>query len=369
MRTLVVAGEASGDAHAAAVVRQLQAAGASITAVGGPALAATGAEIVAGIDSLAVLGFVDVLAKLPHLASLKSDLEKRLRRDRFDLLLTVDYPGFNLRLAAAARRLGVPVLHYIGPQVWAWRAGRLATLRAVTNHVALILPFEKPLYDAAGVTATHVGHPLLDDAVVEPGAPDYDLGCFPGSRPQELARHLPVLLEAAVRLRAARPGLRILWSRAPTVAAAPYAAALAAHGFDAGDLTGEPARVAMRRCRASLVASGTATLEAALAERPFAVLYRTGRINFAVARRLVRLPHVALANLVAGEGVVREYLQDAASPAALAAEAARLLDDEAERERITRGLQRIRARLGPPGAAARVAALALAVAKQPVEAA
>jgi lipid-A-disaccharide synthase len=157
--------------------------------------------------------------------------------------------------------------------------------------------------------------------------------------------------------------LRIVVSRAPGVAADAIAPALAHWGFDPErDLVAEPARILMRRCRAMLVASGTATLEAALAARPFAVLYRTNRINYAVARRLVHVPHVALANLVAGEGVVREYLQDAATPAALAAEATRLLDDDTERRRIVAGLERVRERLGPPGASARVAQLATEIA-------
>jgi len=359
MRILLVAGEASGDAHAGPVVARLRAAGAEVVAVGGPAVRAAGAEIVCGIDELAVLGFVEVARRLPRLVSLARQLEQRLRERPFDLFLGVDYPGFNLRFEARVRRLGIPVLHYIGPQVWAWRARRLETLRRVTTHVALVLPFEKPLYDRAGIAATWVGHPLLDDPAPEV-EPDRDVGIFPGSRPQELAHHLPVLLETAARLRSGRPGLSVLVSRAPTVEPALFAARLAAHGFDAdADATDAPARSAMRRCRAMLVASGTATLEAALAERPFAVLYRTARLNWEVARRLVHLPYVALANLVAGERVVREYLQAEATPAALASEVERLLDDEPERQRMLAKLREVRARLGPPGAADRVTRLAL----------
>jgi lipid-A-disaccharide synthase len=362
MRILLVAGEASGDAHAGPVAARLHGAGAEVVAVGGPAVSAAGAEIVCGIDELAVLGFVEVARRLPRFLDLARRLEQRLREKPFDLFLSVDYPGFNLRFAARARRLGVPVLHYIGPQVWAWRAGRLETLRRVATHVALVLPFEKPLYDRAGIAATYVGHPLLDHPSM-PCEPDRDVGIFPGSRPQELSRHLPVLLDAVAELRHRRPTTSLLVSRAPTVDPTRFAATLAAHGFDAtADSTDAPARVAMPRCRALLVASGTATLEAALAERPFAVLYRTGRLNWEVARRLVQLPYVALANLVAGEMVVREYLQSRATPGALAAEAERLLDDEPERRRIQGKLRDVRSRLGPPGAAERVARLALDIA-------
>jgi lipid-A-disaccharide synthase len=359
MRVLMVAGEASGDAHAAAVARRLRAAGAEIVAVGGPALAAAGAEILAGIDALAVLGFAEVVSRLPRILAVKRAIEQRLAREHFDLFLPVDYPGFNLRVARSARRRGVPVLYYVGPQVWAWRAGRLRTVARVTNHVALILPFEKPLYDAAGIPATFVGHPLLDDAVPADLVPDRDLGLFPGSRAQEIERHLPVLLATARRLHTSRGELRLLVSQAPTAPRQRMEEMLRSQGFDPGKhLVSEPARIAMRRCRALLVASGTATLEAALAERPFAVLYRTGKISYRIAAKLVHVPHVALANLVAGEAVVREYLQEAATPDRLAEEVRRLLDDETERQRILQGLQRIRSRLGTAGAAERVAALA-----------
>src|SRR5262249_11068304 len=325
MRVLVVTGEASGDAHAAKVARALQSHGASITAVGGPALAAAGARMLARIESLSVVGFAAVVGRLPALWSLERRLAAAFRQREFDVVVPVDFAGFNLRVARAATRAGLPVLYFIGPQVWAWRAGRLRALKRWTRHVALILPFEKPLYDAAGVRASFVGHPLLDDPVREAAAVDCDLGLFPGSRPQEIKRHLPVLLDAASLLRRRRGGLRLLLSRAPTVDAKAMAAALRTRGFDPhGTLTDEPARAAMQRCRALLVASGTATLEAALAERPFAVLYRAGWLDYEVARRLVRVSSIALANLVAGEKVVREYLQARASAPALAAEAERL---------------------------------------------
>jgi lipid-A-disaccharide synthase len=364
MRILIATGEPSGDAHAAKVVPHLVRAGFAVDAVGGPALAAAGATLVDDIAALSVIGLVEVVGRLPRLWRLQSRLAAALRARRWDVLLTVDYPGFNLRLAQVAHRAGIPVVHYVGPQVWAWRAHRLRVLRRAVDHVALVLPFEPPLYAAAGVAATFVGHPLLDDPQPPPAPPDFDLGLFPGSRPQEIERHLDVLLAAAARVRAARPGLRVLVSRAPSVDPARFTAAVAAHGFAPESITAAPARSALSRCRAALVKSGTTTLEAALAATPFAVLYRTSPLTFAIARRLVRVPFVALANLVAGEAVVREYLQGAATPTTLAAEAERLLDDEGERRRIAEGCARVRARLGEPGAAARVAALVVRVAEK-----
>lgn len=353
-------GEASGDAHAAKVVRQLRARGAQVVAVGGRELSKAGAELLRSIDELSVLGFVEVVRRLPQFWALKRQLDGHLESGSFDLFLPVDFPGLNLRLAATARRAGVPVLYYIGPQVWAWRAGRLRRMRQHVDHVALILPFEKAQYDAQGIAATFVGHPLLDDPPAHPvEGSDVDLGLFPGSRRQEVVRHLPLLLQATQRVRSRHPQLRMLVSRAATAPEGWMRAALRQHGFDPGrELVDAPARELMQRVRACVVASGTATLEAALSRRPFAVIYRTGRLNYAVARRLVQVPYVSLANLVAGKEVVREYVQDALDVAALAREIDALLHDAVHRRRILRGLEGIRVRLGEPGAAERVADLA-----------
>jgi lipid-A-disaccharide synthase len=199
MRVLVVTGEASGDVHAAKVVRHLHDAGAQVAAVGGPALAATGARILERVEALTVVGLLEVAGRIPRLLALKRRIDAALRAREYDLVLLVDYAGFNLRLAASAQRAGIPVLYFVGPQVWAWRAHRLGAMRRNVDHVALILPFEKPHYDAAGVPATFVGHPLLDDPAAMEVEADRDLGLFPGSRPQEIAQHLPLLLAAAAR--------------------------------------------------------------------------------------------------------------------------------------------------------------------------
>ena len=359
MRVLVSVGEASGDAHAAKVVRCLRARGATVVAVGGRELERAGATLVESIDQLSVLGFVEVIRRLPRFWTLKHRLDDLLHSGSFDLFLPVDFPGFNMRLAASAHHAGVPVLYYVGPQVWAWRARRLHRLRQHVDHVALILPFEKPLYEAAGVASTFVGHPLLDDPVPAPPTPDYDLGLFPGSRRQEVVRHLPVLLQAVRRARQTSGALRVIVSCASTAPVEWMRVTLQAHGFNPDtELSDAPARELMQRVRASLVASGTATLEAALARRPFAVFYRTGRLNYAVARRLVHVPHVALVNLVAGREVVREYVQGALDVAALAREIDVLLHDATERQRIVGELDVVRARLGTAGASQRVAELA-----------
>jgi len=313
---------------------------------------------VADIDDLAVVGVLEVLRHLPRILRIRRRLEAEIRSGAYDLLLTVDYPGLNLRLARTAHRVGLPVLHYIGPQVWAWRAHRLRTLRDHVDRVALVLPFEQPLYEQAGVRATFVGHPLLDDVHPDRDT-DCDLAVFPGSRRQEILGHLPILLEAVSRVRDQRGPLRPQISLTSPALRPRVAALLERSGFDPETtLTHEEAGGLMRRARASLVASGTATLEAALAGRPFAVFYRTSPLTYAIARRLVKVKWVSLANLVADAPLVREYIQRDCNATALQGEIEALLFDDAVRQRIQAGCATVRQRLGEPGASQRVARLA-----------
>jgi lipid-A-disaccharide synthase len=358
MRVLLVAGEASGDAHAAKVARLLLERGASISAVVGERLRRLPVRPLADVDDLSVVGVSEVLRRLPRILRVRRRLEQEIRSGRYDLLLTVDYPGLNLRLARTAHRHGVPVLHYIGPQVWAWRAHRLRTLRECVDHVALVLPFEEPMYRSAGVRASFVGHPLLEDTY-ETVAPEADLALFPGSRRQEIDHHLPTLLQTAAAYRQRHADLELRVSLAAPGMRDEVARRIDAAGFDAdSSLVDEPAGQLMCRSRASLVASGTATLEAALAGKPFAVFYRTSALTFAIARRLVKVRHVALANLVAEHPFVREYLQADFRVDTLLEEVERLLLDDAERHRIATACAAVRQRLGEPGASARVARLA-----------
>lgn len=330
--------------------------------IGGPRMEAAGVELLAGLDELAVMGFAEVVSRLAFFWRLERRLLKVLDAG-VDLVLPVDYPGLNLRMARHAHARGVPVLYYISPQVWAWKPHRVAALARDTDHVAVILPFEEPLLRQAGARVTFVGHPLLerDEAVAERHVfarkhhldPDRPvLALFPGSRAQEVKRHLRLFVDTARRLRHRRPDLQAAVARVPT---------LAPELFEDVDLPlVSDGRALLRHARAALVKSGTTTLEAALEGTPFVTVYRTHPLTFALAKRLVRVEHVALANLVAGERVVPEVLQGDATVARLTREVEPLLDEVSpQRRRVQEGLSRVRAALGAPGAAERVSAIAV----------
>jgi len=323
---------------------------------------AEGVELMADLEDLAVMGFVEVARHLAFFRRLLRRVTRLLASGEVDLVIPVDYPGFNLRVARAAHERGVPVLYYISPQVWAWKAGRARQLARHAARVAVILPFEVDVLRSVGARVTFVGHPLLerDDDVMDRSAFcarwDLDperpiLALLPGSRRQEIERHLRVFVEAASKVRARMPDVQPILARASSVSSTALAKAHLPVVDDTGAL--------LRHARAALVKSGTSTLETALAGTPFVVAYRTHPLTFWLARRLVRVEHVALANLVAGEGVVPEVLQSEATPGRLAELLLPLLDESSpERARQVSGLAKVKGALGTPGASDRVAALA-----------
>lgn len=358
-RVLILAGEASGDAHGAHVAREIgrRWPGVEIVGLGGERMAAAGVRLISGLDELAVMGFAEVVRRLPFFRRLERRLVRLLREERPDLVLPIDYPGLNLRIAARAAGLGIPVLYYIGPQVWAWRSGRAARLSRLADRIAVILPFEAELYRRHGGRAVFVGHPLLEEEIrpdparlarslgVERGRPV--LALFPGSRVQELRRHARPFTAAARELQRRIPDLAVIVSRVSFLPASAY-------GLFPFPATGDAASL-RALATAGLVKSGTSTLEAALAGMPFAVAYITHPATFFVARRLVKVPHVALANLVAGRRLVPEFVQRDMTREVVADALEPLLDEgSAERREMVAGLKAIGAALGSPGAAGRV---------------
>lgn len=363
---LLLAGEPSGDEHAARVARVLKEEwpGCTILGTGGERLAAEGVELLAGLEDLAVMGFVEVLSRLFFFWRLERRVRGLIESGRVDLVITVNYPGFNLRVTERSKATGVPVVYYIAPQVWAWKVGRAARLARAADRICVILPFEEAVFKEAGARVEFVGHPLIDREAEVPSreafchASGLDpgrriLALLPGSRRQEIRRHLRVFLDAGARLRRRDPDLQIAVAEAEGLDLRLPAAAEA--------VVVPRARALLAHAHAAIVKSGTSTLEAALAGVPFVVAYRTHPWTFALARRLVRVEHVALANLVAGRRVVPELLQDAVTAEALAEVLVPLIEEGPERERVLDGLGETRERLGGPGASRRVARVAAEV--------
>jgi lipid-A-disaccharide synthase len=365
---LFVAGEVSGDQHAAAVARALAARAAPyhLVGVGGNAMRDAGVTLLEHNEKLAVMGFIEPLRVLPRLCRLRRDLRTRILGGNVALVVLVDYAGFNMKIAELASAAGVPVLYFITPQVWASRAGRLPRLARTVTRAAVILPFEAALLREHGIDATFVGHPLLDRARTLPsraearreigvGEGERLLVLFPGSRPQEIARHLDPFVETARELRRRDPALRVMVSAAPHVhipaERCPFPQVHAA-SFSL-----------LRAADAALCKSGTTTLEAAIAGCPLVVAYRTSAVEYAIARRIVTIPYIALVNIVAQRQVVPEFVQDALEPRRIADVLEPLLDPASPaRSAMVADLMSVRDSLGEAGAAGRVADLALEMA-------
>ncbi|MBX9927517.1 MAG: lipid-A-disaccharide synthase [Gemmatimonadaceae bacterium] len=359
---LIVAGEASGDLHGAKLAEAVRALAPDlpIVGVGGGRMRAVGVKLVHELDG--VVGFVEVIRHIPEHWRLLRALRRRLQAGTVGAIVLIDYPGFNLRLAAVAQAAGVPVLYYITPQVWAWKRGRLREMARVITRAAVILPFEEAMLREAGIDATFVGHPLLDRAQDLPdratararlGLPTEGeiLALFPGSRAVEITRHLEDFVAVAREIERRRPGVRPVIAVAPTIALdatrVPYPLVRGA-SFDV-----------LRAADVALCKSGTTTLEAAVADCPCAIVYRTSAISFAIAKRLVTLPYIGLLNIVAGREVAREFVQDAFVPETVAAHLTSLFDAGPARDALRLGLGEVRARLGTPGASGRVAQMAM----------
>jgi len=360
VRIYVSAGEPSGDAHAAAVVSALRGRlDAQVEAFGGPCLEAAGATVLDRMEHYSVMGFVEALWKFPAHFRLLRRVRAAFEAGRYDLAILVDYPGYHLRAAAAAAAVGVPVLYYVAPQMWAWAPGRVRWLASV-RRLAVILPFEERFFREHGVAATFVGHPLRDRPLppertearrmlgLDPARPV--LGLFPGSRAQEVSRLWPAFRDAARAIVARRGDVQVVVAGTP-VGRYPAPGAIRVH-------TGDPLAV-FGASDAALCKAGTTTLEAALADVPMVIAYSLHPLSFAIAIRLLRVPHVGLVNLIAGREVAPELLQGAVTTAALAERVLPLLErDSAAARRQREGLALVRERLGPPGAAQRVADLA-----------
>ena len=370
---MILAGEASGDAHAAEFVEQLKILQPEIrlSGMGSVAMREAGVEVFFDSSIIAVVGLVEVARHWSDIKRAMGIVRERLERTRPDLLILVDYPEFNLKMARHARSLGVKVLFYISPQVWAWRPKRIHKIGRLVDHMAVIFKFEQRYYEDAGIPVSFVGHPLVDKVRVDEDvdrlrrnlgftSDDRVVGLFPGSRRSEISRLLPLLLETAKTMRERDASLRFLLPVAPALDRDEISRRCA--GLEL-DITVSQGNVyeSIVCCDAIATCSGTVTLEIGLLGVPMCILYRMSGLSYQIMKRLITIPHIGLANIVAGRGVVREFLQSEANPRAVADELFELVDNADYRKQVQHGLASVRENLGAGDGARNMAQLVLSL--------
>ncbi|WP_430009656.1 lipid-A-disaccharide synthase [Methylophaga lonarensis] len=372
----IVAGEASGEAHSARVAQALKQIQPTIhlSGVGGEKMRQAGVDVVYDFAELAVMGLVEVIKSYPRIKQVFNGVVDRLAREKPDLLVLVDYPGFNLKLAKQAKKLGIPVLYYISPKIWAWRLGRIKQIKRDVDHMAVLFPFEQTLYQSAEVPVTCVGHPLVDavknDLSVEQAREKLGInsqrriiGLFPGSRHSEISRLLPVMLEAAERIQNRHFDLDILLPVAP--------------GIDVGELqalvnqSNLPVTLiednfyeVIKSCDAIIAASGTVTLEIALHGVPHFICYRVAPLSYRILKHLVKIPYVGLCNIVTERNAVTELLQDEVTAVRLEQQLTDLLTHPHAKSRAEQLRQEVLTALGPAGGADNTAKLIIQLVEQ-----
>ena len=366
---MIIAGEASGDQHGAKLVRTIQAGcqGIHFFGIGGQAMREAGVQIMVESNSLAVVGITEVVSKAPQLIH-GLGVAKNLLKDRQpDLLILIDFPDFNLHVAATAKKLGIPILYYICPQIWAWRPGRIKTIKERVDHAAVILPFEADFFSRHAVPVTFVGHPLLDGDVpmVDDGQSNWNnrsriIGLLPGSRDREITRLLPILMRAVQRLSEKADDLKFLVSIAPSVnrevveqIAENSTAAARIEWVEGGVET------IFEQSRLVVAASGTVTMEAAICGTPMIIIYKVSPMTGWLARMLAKVDHIGLVNLIAGKRIVPELVQRQVTAANIADMVMDMLENDAKLETMRKELLKVKTALGGPGATAKTAKIAI----------
>lgn len=368
---LVIAGEISGDMHAARVVEAVRARDPSVRfwGIGGDELRAAGMDVLYDTRDMAVMGVWEVLKRYAFFRRVFHDMIRRAREQRPDAVLLVDYPGFNLRLAKRLHAMGIKVLYYICPQVWAWHRSRIARMARMVDRLMVIFPFEVDVFRDTGLKVDFVGHPLVD--VVRPvwesgGEPlpwptAQRVALLPGSRRQEIERILPVMIEAAARLEQDQPDVCFMIA-APSDKMADVSRDLldrSARKPSRISIETGKTRSILRQARAAMVASGTATVEAALMRCPMIVIYKTAPITYWFARRLVRVDHIGMVNIIAGRRLCPEFIQDEARADTISYALRRLLTQKGEYQTVVEGLEQVALALGGGGASEKTAQIIL----------
>lgn len=368
---LIIAGEASGDTLGAGFVREFQKLQRQTRffGLGGDKMKTAGVKLSYHIKDLAFLGFWEVVKNIRFIKKVQRDVLYQVDILKPEMAVLIDYPGFNLSLASKLKQRGLKVFYYISPQIWAWGGGRIRKIKSSVDFMTTIFEFEKEVYEKAGVPVRWVGHPLLDE-IQAPVAEnefrriaglkedDIALGLFPGSRIQEIERILPELLQALDLISSANPLIKGLIGRAPAIDNAVYRNIMTRHNSNARFYEGGNYDL-MARARLNLVCSGTATLECAIIGTPMVVVYKTSPPTYWIARSLIKIPYIAMVNVVAGEKIVPELIQGECNARAIAAMSRKYLDDSGFYNDVKNRLARIKSKLGETGAAGRAAMAAV----------
>jgi lipid-A-disaccharide synthase len=367
MKLAVVAGEASGDLHAADVVAELKRLDPDFEAfgIGGDRLAGEGMTLLHHASEMGIVGLFNVIRHLPRFRRVFGDLISAIARERPDAVLLIDYPEFNLRVARRCREMGIPVIYYISPQLWAWRQGRVRQVARYVDRMLVIFPFEADFYRLHDVPVVYVGHPLIEQlaGVGKPARRDGSLrvALLPGSRRGEVSSLLPAMLDAVEVLRR-ETGVDAYLIQAPTIEHELLDAIMKKQGISVPILPHDRGE-GVAAADVALCSSGTATLEAAILGTPAVVMYRLSRATYVLARKLVKVPHFSLVNIVAGTEIVPELIQDEVNGERIAS-AVRMLTDSGNRDRIAAGLAAVKEKLGAPGASRRAAEEIVRVARK-----
>ncbi len=366
---MIIAGEASGDLHGANLVKAMRARDDSLFffGIGGDRLKEAGVRIIMDASRLSVVGLTEVLSRAPDILEGLGKAKALLKTLTPDLLILIDFPDFNLRVATYAKKYGTPVLYYISPQIWAWRRGRVKKIGRLVDHMAVILPFEEPFYQDHHIPVTFVGHPIVDappppsDAPLPSTSEDaVVVGLLPGSRGGEISRLLPIMLGAARIVARNMDRVRFLVSAAPSVDKAALEAIVDrdGHGLDL-ELKEGGAHHVFQQSKLVVAASGTVALEGAIHETPMIIIYKFSMLSAMIARMMLRIDYACLVNIIADREIAPELMQERATPEIISDTALEMLGDEAGLAKIKEALREVKDRLGGPGASRRVAKVAL----------
>lgn len=366
---MIIAGEASGDMHGARLSRSLKdlKPDVRIFGIGGKKMRAEGVDIIVDAETLSVVGITEVLSKLSVILKGMRSAKTALKKLKPDILILIDFPDFNLRMAAAAKKLGILVLYYISPQIWAWRQGRVHKIKKLVDHMAVILPFEAAFYKRHKVPVTFVGHPLLDDrtlhlpkSIKQPDPKKVVVGLLPGSRDKEVSTLLPMMLASAKILSNKINGIKFMVSDAESVKK-DLVSDLVRHNGEGLDIEIDPSPIENIFQKADLLiaASGTVTLQAAVYGTPIIIVYKVSPLSYLLGKALIKVNHIGLVNLISGKEVAPELVQESASPIEVASKAFSLLVKPEQLINMRKDLIAVKNKLGGPGASHRVAKIAL----------